>query len=81
MLAAVTLRLYPTGLIISARLRPLSLLVPTWKARYDELARVSLVRRSGVRLTVTSGDKAIFWSYRRDDLVSALEAMRVPVEH
>jgi hypothetical protein len=66
---SVKLRIYSSGLRISGRFRRMSLLVPLWEARFDELTEIWETGRlvPGIRF-VTSGHSGVravtFWASR-----------------
>jgi hypothetical protein len=65
-------------------LRNLPLSVPTWEARYEELAvvrSVTGVGRSGVRLAVAgSTDAVVFWTLHVPEVLDRLEAAGASVD-
>jgi hypothetical protein len=65
-------------------LRFLPLSVPTWEARYEELAVVRLVTsygQEGLRFAMTgSADAVVFWSVRCLEILDRLEAAGATVD-
>lgn len=74
------LTLFDDGLRISGnrRLLPMSILVPKWEARYEELMEVAAVGRiegitSGVLFrTAEKGEWIVFWTANRQSVLGAL---------
>lgn len=81
------LTLFEDGLRISGyrRLIPISLLVPKWEARYEELREVAAVGRiegitSGVLFrTAEKGGWIVFWTVNRQSVLGALVSHGVTV--
>lgn len=82
----VTMDVYQSGLELRPTYSFLRFLVPTWRARYDEISAIDWLGRStsdssvviglvmvrGVRFTTTDGDYVIFWCRDRDQVLDAL---------
>lgn len=91
----VTLVVYPSGVELRSTSRWLQVLVPVWRARYEELSVVQSVGRAdpdgthsarapvqarGIRFVVKDGTYVIFWCYGRDEVLAALDVQRVNVD-
>lgn len=81
----VTLDIYEQGLELRPTYRFLRFLVPTWRARYDEISAVRWLGRAtpdssasgpimvrGVKFDTTDGDWVIFWCRDRDHVLHIL---------
>jgi hypothetical protein len=91
----VTLAVYPAGVELRSTFRWLQVLVPVWRARYEELSVVQSVGRAdpdgsdsarapvqarGVRFVARDGSYVIFWCFNRTEVLEALDRQRVAVE-
>jgi hypothetical protein len=81
------LELLEWGIRLAPSARPLRFLpmtVPTWEARYDELAVVRRVRSAGadgLRFALSgSTDAVVFWSRNCPEILDRLEAADVTVD-
>jgi hypothetical protein len=74
------IRLGPSARLVA--LLPLS--IPTWEARYEELATVRSVRgivSSGLRFAVAGkSDAVVFWSFQWLEILDRLEAVGATVD-
>jgi hypothetical protein len=81
------LELLEWGIRLGASARPLALLplsIPTWEARYEELATVRSVRgilSSGLRFAVAGkSDAVVFWSFQLLEILDRLETAGAMVD-
>lgn len=81
------LELFGWGLRLSSSARWLRLLplsVPTWEARYKDLAVVKSIAglgADGLRFAlIGSADAVVFWSFRRPEILDRLEAAGATVD-
>lgn len=79
----VILECFDWGIRLRGSARLWRRLVPSWEARYEDLATVQLVSSmsTGIRLAAASGaNAAVFWTFKSLEIMDQLETHGVPVD-
>jgi hypothetical protein len=79
----VRLECFDWGIRLRGSARPWRRLIPTWEARYADLAIVQLVSSmsTGIRFAATGRTNAVvFWTFKSSEIMDHLDARGVPVD-
>jgi hypothetical protein len=79
----VRLECFDWGVRPRGSAHPWRRLIPTWDARYEDLATVQLVSSmsTGIRFAAADGtDAVVFWTFKSSEIMDYLDARCVPVD-
>ena len=80
------LDVYGDRIQIGPSIRPLLVLVPTWKARFKEITEVRSIGKidffsSGIRFRSSGASNyVVFWTFRRPEILNTLESVGLAVD-